>query len=124
MRNHKKHKQLHKNANKSCDSAGELSCERHLDGMGRLFLLPPGTNKARFRRTPLWLMEDAAQECWVAHLEGRNPNGGRWASMADECRNEHGTAWRQKHKLFTQLNDNDIRDLRNKTDFEPDDPAD
>ena len=35
--------------------------------------LPPGTTDETFRRIPARHREDAMQEAWLAHLEGRDP---------------------------------------------------
>ena len=38
--------------------------------------LPPGLQKQTIERIPADLREDAIQEAWLAHLEGKNPG---WA---------------------------------------------
>jgi len=46
--------------------------------------LPPGLSKEQLERIPPRFREDAIQEAWVAHLEGRKP----WAAVVTFLKRE------------------------------------
>ena len=52
-------------------------------------MYPPGTNEQTFAEIPLRHREDAVQEAWVAHLEGRDPLLGARAYLKREMRHEY-----------------------------------
>ena len=52
-------------------------------------MYPPGTDAETFQRIPLRRREDAIQEAWLAHLEGRDPVAAANAFNVRERLHEH-----------------------------------
>ena len=58
---------------------------------------PPGMTEADLLLVPLRHREDALQEAWLAHLEGRNPR------LAARAYGKRERAHEQRHPAFTDL---------------------
>jgi len=61
-------------------------------------IYPPSVGRATAARVPLRWRRDAAQEAWVAYLEGKDPNS--------TVRTFLNRAWRREQRFvpFSQLN--------------------
>ena len=64
--------------------AGE---SREYEALPRVFPpLPPGVPVSTANRIPQFCIEDVAQEAWVAHLSGQDPNVAIWKHVRQFCR--------------------------------------
>jgi len=88
---------------------------------GELLLsLPPDAHLGRFLRIQDDLKEDAAQSMWVSYLSGQKAESGRSGFLRQECGVKGRPGWRKRGRLLSQLNEEEVRELQDKTDFEPD----
>lgn len=73
--------------------------------------LPPGLSPKSLIKVPQCHREDAVQEAWVAHLEGTDPAAAIRRYVWREIANKRGTAYEQRVKPQSQLNDAEISEV-------------